>query len=170
MNDSRTTRSRSRAQAAAVPLAGPGGRDHAEDALLALSRLTLAATMRAGRAVTPALSPTQLRLLTVLFDAGDEGISLNSVAEALSTSASAGSRLCSRFESRGLLSKESGPGNELRIRLSAAGVTALTAVNEQRVAHLRGLLDELPTRTADDAISAFTAMAAVAHAGGPASW
>jgi DNA-binding MarR family transcriptional regulator len=126
---------------------GAGGTaetDGADEALLRLIRLCLNATIRAGAAAQPPLSPTQVRTLTVIATA-EEGLSVHAVAEAISASNPSASRLCQRLVRDGLLHRDAGPGNELRMSLSPHGHHTLDAINHNRVAELRPLLDALPT-------------------------
>ncbi len=109
-------------------------------ALLALVAACMSATMGAGSRSDPPLSPTQVRTLTVIGSAPD-GISVGAVADAVSASNPSASRLCQRLVRDGLLNRDAGPGNELRLSLSPHGQHTL---NRARLAELRALLDALP--------------------------
>lgn len=126
----------------------------------------LAATVRAGNAVEPPLTPTQIRTLTMLASS-PEGLSVNTVAESLGASASATSRLCARLVRDGLVDRAAGPSNELRLSLSAAGESALTALNRHRVGALRGLLRAL---SAEDRRSVVSALGLLGEAADESSW
>lgn len=115
----------------------------ADEALLRLLRICLSATIRAGSRAQPPLSPTQVRTLTVIATA-PEGLSVHAVAEAISASNPSASRLCQRLVRDGLLDRDAGPGNELRLSLSPQGRDTLNGINHHRVAELRPLLDALP--------------------------
>ncbi|WP_460864465.1 MarR family transcriptional regulator [Rhodococcus aerolatus] len=121
------------------PVAPP---DALDAALLALTTAAVEATVHAGESVTPALSPTQVRVLTVLSRAPD-GLSLGAVAAATSASAPSASRLCQRLHRAGLVDRDAGPGNELRLSLSALGRDTLAAVDRHRLGRLRPVLDLL---------------------------
>ncbi len=86
-------------------------------------RVCLSATLRAGVAVQPPLSPTQVRTLTVIATL-PEGLSVTAVAEATSASNPSASRLCQRLVRDGLLHQDTGPGDELRMGLSPHGHVA----------------------------------------------
>lgn len=103
----------------------------------------LAATITAGGRADPPLTPPQVRALTVIADARG-GLSVTSVATALSASAPSASRLCQRLARDGLLDRGAGPGNQLRLSLSPAGHATLEAINRDRLAQLGPLLDALP--------------------------
>jgi DNA-binding MarR family transcriptional regulator len=138
--------SASRSSPSADPTAPNPGQadssDAADEALLTLTKLCLGATLRAGSSGQPPLSPTQVRTLTVIADA-PAGLSVHAVAVAISASNPSASRLCQRLVRDGLLDRDAGPGNELRMSLSLHGHRTLDAVNAHRVAELRSLLDAL---------------------------
>lgn len=139
-----------------------GARDDLDSALLRMSRLVLAATVRAGSGVQPGLSPTQIRTLTVIAPSGDEGLSLTAVADALSASRPSASRICKRLVRDGLVARAAGPGNELRLTLSPAGQELLAQVNRIRADRLRAVLQPLPEEQQRAAMRAFEQMARVA--------
>lgn len=139
-----------------------GSRDDLDSAVLRMSQLVLAATVRAGAAVDPQLSPTQIRTLTVIAPSEDAGMSLTAVAEALSASRPSASRICKRLVRDGLIARAAGPGNELRLTLSPAGVTLLGQVNRLRADRLRAVLEEVPQDERQAAIHAFHVMGQVA--------
>jgi len=141
-----------------------GARDDLDRALLRVSRVVLAATVRAGTAVEPVLSPTQIRTLTVIAPSGDEGLSLTAVAEALSASRPSASRICKRLVRDGLVSRAAGPGNELRLTLSPAGRALLAEVNQIRADRLRNVLAQLSDDDQYAATRAFEHMADEANA------
>jgi DNA-binding MarR family transcriptional regulator len=135
-----------------------GADDGADGALLRLITVSLSATIRAGAAAEPSLSPTQVRTLTVI--AGSPGgLSINAVAVAISASNPSASRLCQRLVRDGLLHRDAGPGNELRMSLSPHGHHTLDAVNAHRVADVRALLDLLPPARRRRAVTALRDLA-----------
>lgn len=139
-----------------------GAQDALDSALLRMSRLVLASTVRAGSAVDPPLSPTQIRTLTVIAPSGSEGLSLTSVADALSASRPSASRICKRLVRDGLVDRAAGPGNELRLTLSQAGAELLAAVNRIRADRLRVVLEPLSEEERQAAALAFERMAQLA--------
>lgn len=122
-----------------------GASDDLDVALLRLHRLTLAVTIHAGQAVDPALTPTQIRVLTLLASSS-VGLTLTEVAEALSMSAPSASRLCQRMVRDGRVVRSAGPGHYILMALSADGKRVLRKVNRARTKALRSLVDELPVR------------------------
>ena len=120
-----------------------GAHDDLDIALLRLHRLTLGATIRAGNATTPPLTPTQIRLLTLLSTA-PEGLTLSAIADALMVSAPSASRLCQRMVRGELVARQAGPGHYIIVTLTQAGAAVLQEANRRRLAPLRTLLEELP--------------------------
>jgi DNA-binding MarR family transcriptional regulator len=109
-------------------------------------RLALAVTVHAGNAAERALTPTQIRVLTLLAAADEQGMNLSAIAECLSVSGSSASRLCQRLIRDGLVARHAGPGHHILISLSPAGVKTLTALNRQRLALVRAMIEQLPPR------------------------
>lgn len=130
-----------------------GAEDRIDAVLTRISRLVMAATVRAGNVAKPPLSPTQVRTLTVLASAED-GLSLTAVADLLATSLSSASRIIQRLVRDRLVDRFAGPGNELRLALSEHGAAVLADVNRVRVAPLRSLLNRLPVADHDAAVTA----------------
>lgn len=131
----------------------PGATDRTGTVLLGLSRVVLAATVRAGSQLSPTLSPTQIRTLSVLSAAPD-GVSLTVVAQQLGTGLPSTSRIVQRLVRDGLVDRLAGPGNELRLSLSEQGVGVLTEVNRARLVPLRSVLDGLPASSRRAVVSA----------------
>ncbi len=132
------------------PVAVTGGGGDTSDpgevgdaAVLALIAACVTTTIQAGARSDPPLSPTQVRTLTVIGSVPG-GLSLGAVAVAISASNPSASRLCQRLVRDGLLDRDAGPGNELRLSLSHRGQDTLDAVNRARLADLRSVLDALP--------------------------
>jgi DNA-binding MarR family transcriptional regulator len=138
--------------------AAPEGDDGADEALLRLITVSLSATIRAGAAARPPLSPTQVRTLTMIARSPG-GLSINAVAVAISASNPSASRLCQRLVRDGLLDRAAGPGNELRMSLSPHGHRTLDAVNDDRVADVRARLDRLPPARRRRAVTALRDLA-----------
>lgn len=145
----------------------PGTDDNREMAILRLCRVFTAATIKAGNSRTPALSAPQVRTLTMLA-ATEGGMSLNSVAQCLGTTASAASRVCSRLVRDGLVNRGDGPGNEIRLTLSEQGIALLGEVNRERLAHIRPLFDDLAPDEQDRVYAVIERLAAaITVVGGP---
>lgn len=133
-------------RAAAVSEGGgdTGGSSESSDAaVLELVAACVTATIQAGSRSDPPLSPTQVRTLTVIGSVPG-GMSVGAVAVAISASNPSASRLCQRLVRDGLLDRDAGPGNELRLSLSPRGRDTLDNLNRARLADLRSLLDALP--------------------------
>ena len=122
-----------------------GARDDLDAALLRLHRLALAATVRAGNESSPVVTPTQIRVLTLLA-ASPEGVPLSAIADALSVSPPSASRLCQRLVRDGLATRSARPGHYILISLSQEGTRLLRALNQARVAPFRHLVETLPPR------------------------
>jgi DNA-binding MarR family transcriptional regulator len=122
-----------------------GAKDAMDVALLDLLRVALAASVHAAATHSPALTPTQVRVLTVVSGARD-GITLTDLAEVVSLSAPSTSRLCQRLARDGWLDRAAGPGHYVLVSLTKKGRAGLAAVNRKRLAPLRQVVDELPPR------------------------
>jgi DNA-binding MarR family transcriptional regulator len=122
-----------------------GAGDDLDVALLQLHRLALAATVRAGNESSPAVTPTQIRVLTLLAGS-PQGMPLSAVADALSVSPPSASRLCQRLVRDALAVRSAGPGHHILISLSPEAARLLRALNQARVAPFRRLVDALPPR------------------------
>ncbi len=122
-----------------------GARDDLDVAVLWLHRLALAATVRAGNESSPPVTPTQVRVLTLL-SASPDGMPLGAIAEALFVSPPSASRLCQRMVRDGLVTRSAGPGHYILMSLSGEGSRVLSALNRARAAPFRHLIDALPPR------------------------
>ncbi len=122
-----------------------GGHDDLDTALLWLHRLALAATVRAGNESSPPVTPTQIRVLTLLAGSPD-GMPLSAIAAALFVSPPSASRLCQRLVRDGLVTRSAGPGHYILISLSPEGSRVLRASNQARISPFRQLIDALPPR------------------------
>jgi DNA-binding MarR family transcriptional regulator len=132
-----------------------GAHDDLDVALLRLHRLALAATVRAGNESSSPVTPTQIRVLTLLA-ASPDGMPLSAIAEALFVSPPSASRLCQRLVRDGLVTRSAGPGHYILISLSAEGAHVLRALNQARVRPFRQLIDALPPRRRAVAIAQLT--------------
>jgi len=144
---------------AAEPL---GAQDDLDIALLQLHRLALAATVRAGNASVPRLTPTQIRVLTLLA-ASAVPLPLSAVADAMYVSPPSASRLCQRLVRDGLITRSAGPGHYILMSLSADGGRVLAAVNYVRVAPFRKLIESLPARRRESAVALLTELGRRGH-------
>lgn len=122
-----------------------GAEDAMDVALLELLRVALAASLHAAATNSPALTPTQVRVLTVVANARD-GMTLTDLAEVVSLSPPSISRLCQRLARDGWLARSAGPGHYVQVSLTKKGRAGLAAVNRKRLAPLRQIVDELPPR------------------------
>ena len=101
-----------------------------------------------SRAASPApLSASQLRALFVLD--GTDGINLRDLAAALDSSPPSTSRLCDRLQAVGFLERATSATSrrEVQLRLTTRGRAYLADLRDRRRAHLRELLDALPSAT-----------------------
>lgn len=122
-----------------------GARDDLDVAVLWLHRLALAATVRAGHESSPPVTPTQVRVLTLLA-ASPDGMPLSAIADALFVSPPSASRLCQRMVRDGLVTRSAGPGHYILMSLSDEGSRVLHALNRARAAPFRQLIEALPPR------------------------
>jgi DNA-binding MarR family transcriptional regulator len=108
------------------------------------SLLTVVDTARLAH--TPAIPPTQLRVLTIV--ASVEHPNMNRLADALDVVPSSASRLCDRLEAAGLLRREIDPRDrrEVRLTLTPAARHLLDDLRERR----RTALAEVLGRMAPD--------------------
>lgn len=122
-----------------------GAEDAMDVALLHLLRVALATSLHAAASSSPVLTPTQVRVLTVLSGARD-GMTLTDLAELVSLSAPSTSRLCQRLARDGWVTRSAGPGHYVLVSLSDSGRAGLAALNRKRLAPLREIVDEIPPR------------------------
>jgi DNA-binding MarR family transcriptional regulator len=123
----------------------PGAKDAMDVALLELLRVALATSVHAAAASSPSMTPTQVRVLTVLSGAR-EGMTLTDLAAVVSLSAPSTSRLCQRLARDGWLARSAGPGHYVQVSLTKKGRAGLAAVNRARLAPLRDVVDAIPPR------------------------
>jgi DNA-binding MarR family transcriptional regulator len=140
-----------------------GARDELDAVLLQLHRSSLAATVRAGSEASPPLTATQIRVLTLLASAAEDGMTVSAIADGLGMSPPSASRLCQRLVRDGLVTRSAGPGHYILIALSATGHRVLRAVNRGRADPLRHLIDALPPRRRSTMISHLAELARLAN-------
>ena len=114
-------------------------------------------------AQSPALPPTQLRVLTIL--ARNPDWNMNRLAEALEVVPSSASRLCDRLEATGLLRRMLDPRDrrEVRMVLTPAARRLLDELRDRRRRALAEVLERMTPAARQAllaAISAFDAAAA----------
>jgi DNA-binding MarR family transcriptional regulator len=120
----------------------------------------LVATMDAvGAADAPRVSPTQLRVLTLLRD--NPALNVNGLADTLRVGASSASRMCDRLEALGFLRRESDPRDrrEVQVRLTATAIDLLGTLAEGRRKALATVLAAMPERTRRELVRALAAFA-----------
>jgi len=128
---------------------------------------SLLAVLDAARmAQTPAVPPTQLRVLSIIE--GSRHTNMSRLAEALDVVPSSASRLCDRLEATGLLRRVPDPRDrrEVRLLLTAAATKLLEELRERRRAALAGVLERMSPANRLDlvrAMAAFEAATAVAE-------
>jgi DNA-binding MarR family transcriptional regulator len=97
----------------------------------------------ARMAQSPAVPPTQLRVLTII--AGNRHTNMNRLAEALGVVPSSASRLCDRLEATGLLRRVPDPRDrrEVRLTLTPAARRMLDELRDRRRTALAEVLERM---------------------------
>jgi DNA-binding MarR family transcriptional regulator len=119
-------------------------------------------------AQSPAIPPTQLRVLTIV--ARNRHTNMNRLAGALDVVPSSASRLCDRLEATGLLRRVPDPRDrrEVRLLLTPAARRLLDELRERRRLALAEVLDRMTPAARQSlvaALEAFDAAAARADTG-----
>ena len=130
---------------------------------------SLVAVLETARlAQSPALPPTQLRVLTIIADSRHTNMSR--LAEALEVVPSSASRLCDRLEATGLLRRVPDPRDrrEVRLLLTPAAKRMLEELRERRQAALAEVLEQMSPGSRQDLVRALAAFDAAARAGAEA--
>jgi DNA-binding MarR family transcriptional regulator len=125
---------------------------------------SLIAVLETARlAQSPALPPTQLRVLTIIGDA--QHTNMSRLAEALQVVPSSASRLCDRLEATGLLRRVPDPRDrrEVRLVLTPAAKKLLEELRERRRAALAGVLEKMSPAGRQDLVRALSSFDAVAR-------
>jgi DNA-binding MarR family transcriptional regulator len=122
----------------------------------------LAVLDSARLAQSPAVPPTQLRVLTIV--AGSQHTNMNRLAEALNVVPSSASRLCDRLEATGLLRRVPDPRDrrEVRLTLTPAARRLLDELRESRRAALAVVLERMTPAGRQDLVRALAAFDAAA--------
>jgi DNA-binding MarR family transcriptional regulator len=115
-----------------------------DDVLLATLRLAMGISVHAADEVDAAVSPTQLRALTLLSAA--PGSNLGRLAESMGVALSTASRLVERLVSAGLVDRRTSELNrrEVSLQLTDHGAATLSRYDAIRLEGMRRVLDQLP--------------------------
>jgi DNA-binding MarR family transcriptional regulator len=116
----------------------------------------------AQMAQSPAVPPTQLRVLTIV--AGNPHTNMNRLAEALGVVPSSASRLCDRLEATGLLRRVPDPRDrrEVRLVLTAAARRILDELRERRRSALAEVLERMSPAGRQELVRALAAFESAA--------
>jgi DNA-binding MarR family transcriptional regulator len=122
----------------------------------------LAVLDSARLAQSPAVPPTQLRVLTIIER--NRQTNMNRLAEALDVVPSSASRLCDRLEATGLLRRVPDPRDrrEVRLTLTAAARRLLEELRERRRTALAEVLERMTPAGRQDLVRALAAFEAAA--------
>jgi DNA-binding MarR family transcriptional regulator len=117
---------------------------------------------RARLAQSPAVPPTQLRVLTII--ARNRHTNMNRLAEALDVVPSSASRLCDRLEATGLLRRVPDPRDrrEVRLVLTPSAERLLDELRDRRRHALAEVLDRMTPSAQLDLVRALEAFEAAA--------
>ncbi len=118
-------------------------------------------------AQSPAVPPTQLRVLTIIA-AGDAHTNMSRLAGALDVVPSSASRLCDRLEATGLLRRVPDPKDrrEVRVLLTPAARRMLDDLRERRRQSLERVLARMTPGGREDLVRALAAFDAAAAENG----
>lgn len=113
-------------------------------------------------AQTPAVPPTQLRVLAIVAAGGS--INMNRLAETLQVVPSSASRLCDRLEATGLLRRAPDPRDrrEVRLVLTAAAHQVLDELHLRRRKALAEVLERMTPAHRQDLLRSLSAFGAAA--------
>ena len=138
--------------------------DHAAAVESAVESL-LAVLEGARLAQTPAVPPTQLRVLHIIE--GAEHTNMNRLAEALDVVPSSASRLCDRLEATGLVRRVPDPRDrrEVRLALTPAARQLLADLRDRRRRALGEVLDRMTPTGRTELVRALGAFDAAARRG-----
>jgi DNA-binding MarR family transcriptional regulator len=111
----------------------------------------------ARMAQSPAVPPTQLRVLTII--AGNRHTNMNRLAEALGVVPSSASRLCDRLEATGLLRRVPDPRDrrEVRLTLTPAARRMLDELRDRRRTALAEVLERMAPAARQELVHALDA-------------
>ena len=130
-----------------------------DDVLLSALRLAMGISVHAADEVDSAVSPTQLRALTVL--SGVPGSNLGRLAEAMGVALSTASRLVERLVAAELVDRRTSEANrrEVTLRLTDHGADTLSRYDAIRLDGIRRVLEQLPEEDRDAVLAGFRAFA-----------
>jgi DNA-binding MarR family transcriptional regulator len=113
-------------------------------------------------AQSPAVPPTQLRVLTIVDS--NRHTNMSRLAEALDVVPSSASRLCDRLEATGLLRRVPDPRDrrEVRLLLTAAARRLLDELRDRRRLALETVLDRMRPAERQELVRALAAFGAAA--------
>jgi DNA-binding MarR family transcriptional regulator len=133
-------------------------RTTADEALLALARMAMDASVRAADDLG-GLSPVQLRALTALGAAGSAN--LGSLADEMGGTVSTASRLVDRLITAGWVDRAPSRrnGREISLSLTDAGRSLLRAYDDRRLLRLRSRLERVPPDRQEAVVEALAELA-----------
>ena len=116
-------------------------------------------------AQSPAIPPTQLRVLTII--SAGRHTNMSRLAEALDVVPSSASRLCDRLEATGLLRRVTDPRDrrEVRLLLTSSARRLLDELRDRRRAALGEVLDQMSPADQKSLVRALRSFAAATSAG-----
>jgi DNA-binding MarR family transcriptional regulator len=122
----------------------------------------MAAVDPAGCTEVARVSPTQLRVLTLLRD--NPSINVNGLADSLDVGPSSASRLCDRLEALGFLTRSPDPRDrrEVQLLLAPAARELLQTLTGYRRRSLARVLDRMPEAARGELVQSLTAFARAA--------
>jgi DNA-binding MarR family transcriptional regulator len=137
-------------------------RTPADEAMLAVARLTMDASVRAADDLG-GLSPVQLRALTALRHTA--GANLAVLAEEMGVTVSTASRLVDRLVSAEWVHRSPSPRNrrEISLTLTEAGKALLRRFDDGRVLRMRECLAHVAPERRDDVVAALSEFGAAAR-------
>lgn len=117
----------------------------------------------AGARHTSSVSPTQLRVLSLIN--ARPGTNVNRLAELLNVVPSSASRLCDRLEATGLLRRVADPRDrrEVHLMLTPSASTLLTELKECRYQAVQVILERMPARAQHELLLALLAFGQAAQ-------
>lgn len=123
----------------------------------------------AGCAEVARVSPTQLRVLTLLRD--NPSINVNGLADSLAVGASSASRLCDRLEALGFLSRSPDPRDrrEVQLALTPAARDLLSTLTAYRRRALAAVLERMPEAARAELVQSLAAFSMAASRHRPAT-
>ena len=123
----------------------------------------LAVLESARLARSPAVPPTQLRVMAII--AGNRHTNMSRLAEALEVVPSSASRVCDRLEATGMLRRVPDPRDrrEVRLLLTPAARLVLDELRDLRRRALAEVLDRMPESAREELLRSLTAFAAASE-------